>query len=69
MHELDDRGRLLHRQNFCSEDWFRLIVESRNILLLRRPLHGNSSAQEVNIGSEEAFRVRMFSSHGLELSP
>ena len=40
--------------------WFWLIVESRNILCLRRPLHANSSIAEVKKECVEAFACKSF---------
>ena len=40
--------------------WFWLIVESKNILLLRRPLHANSSVAEVKKEHVEAFACESF---------
>ena len=40
--------------------WFWLIVESKNILRLRSPLHANSSAAEVKKERMEAFACKSF---------
>ena len=48
--------------------WFWLIVESGNILLLQRPLRGNSFATEVKKVRMEAFACEFFISRFLFLS-